>query len=457
MMTVQQAAGAVAGEWEGADACFTGVSTDSRTLAQGDLFVALTGPTFDGHDFVAEVGRKGAVAAMVQHDGANMGEAGISLIKVKNTRLALGQLAAHWRGQFPVPVVAVTGSNGKTTVKEMIASILRCAVGEAEQMNGSGSVLATEGNLNNDIGVPLMLLRLRKRHRYAVIEMGMNHIGEIAYLTRLAKPGVAVITNAGAAHVEGLGSVEAVARAKGEIFEGLDGNGTAVVNADDSYAPLWRQLAHGRRMLNFGLGRKAEVSARCQPETCGTRMTLILPGESEQVMLQVPGEHNVRNALAATAAAVALGVDAKAIAAGLAAFGGVKGRLQKKAGPGGAILLDDSYNANPDSVRAALEVLARAAGKKIFVLGDMGELGDGARSLHADIGREARAAGIDRLLTLGELSACATERFGAGATHFENIDELVAEVRKLLGSNVTLLVKGSRFMQMERVVRSIEP
>ena len=456
MMTVQEAAGILGGECEGADACFTGVSIDSRTLAHGDLFVALTGPTFDGHDFIAEVGRKGAAAALVQRDRKNRSGVEIPRIEVENTRLALGKLASYWRKRFPVTVIAVTGSNGKTTVKEMVASILRCAAGIAGQMNGSCEVLATEGNLNNDIGMPLMLLRLKDGHRYAVMEMGMNHAGEIAYLTHLAKPDVAVITNAGEAHVEGLGSVEAVARAKGEIFEGLDQQGIAVINADDPYASLWHELAGDRRVIDFGLENQAKVSARYQAEVASTRMMLILPGGSGELILQVPGEHNVRNALAAAAVGVALDLDIKSIVAGLAAFGGVKGRMQRKNGRAGSLLIDDTYNANPDSVRAALAVLARARGEKILVLGDMGELGADAGLLHVRIGREARAAGVDKLLTLGELSARAAEQFGRGASHSESIDELLVEVEKLLEPGVTLLIKGSRFMQMERVVRSIE-
>ena len=457
MMTVQNAARALHGEWRGEDVCFTAVGTDSRTAGYGDLFVALIGEKFDGHDFIAEVKKKGAAAAMVCLESAVKSQKPeIPLILVKDTRLGLGQLAAHWRSYFSIPVVAVTGSNGKTTVKEMIASILRRAVDASGRMDGSDKVLATEGNLNNDIGVPLMLLRLRKQHVYAVVEMGMNHAGEISYLTQLAKPGVAVITNAGAAHVEGLRSVQAVAYAKGEIFEGLDQHGIAVINADDPHAPLWRKLAGDRRVVDFGLDGGAEVSARYHLDFFGCKMTLILPGGVEEIELQVPGEHNVRNALAAAAVAVAMGINTKAIASGLGEFRGVNGRMQKKCGLHGATLIDDSYNANPESVRAALAVLAKAPGKKILVLGDMGELGDSARGFHERIGEEARLAGIDRLFTLGQLSAYAAAQFGPGARHFKKIEELLAEVESLLAADVTLLIKGSRFMQMERVVRHIE-
>jgi len=439
---------------------FTGVSTDSRALARGDLFVALVGPNFDGHDFIVQARDRGAMAALVQQDRLTGDqEYGIPLIQVQNTRLALGQLAAYWRKRFTVPLVAVTGSNGKTTVKEMIASILRRAAEQAAggvQTDTPDAVLATQGNLNNDIGMPLTLLRLRERHRYAVIEMGMNHPGEISYLTRLAKPSVALITNAGDAHIQGLGSVEAVARAKGEIFEGLGQQGIAVINADDLHNGLWRELAGGRQIIDFGLKSKAKVSAAYKLAFSGAQMTLILPQGIEEVTLQVPGEHNVRNALAAAAAAVAVGVPSKTIASGLSVFGGVKGRMQKKCGVRGATLIDDCYNANPDSVRAALAVLARAEGKKVLVLGDMGELGDKGREFHEQIGDEARIAGIDELMALGDLSAYAAEKFGSGARHFRKMEDLLADIETLPGPDVTLLIKGSRFMQMERVVKRLE-
>ncbi len=457
MMSVQDAARAVQGELSGENAYFTGVSTDSRTAGHGDLFIALVGDKFDGHDFIAEVKARGAAAAMVCHEfPAGLPKAGIPLIRVENTRLGLGKLAGYWRGQFDIPVVAVTGSNGKTTVKEMIACILRYAASTAAQAGGPDKVLATEGNLNNDIGVPLMLLRLRERHRYAVIEMGMNHAGEISYLTRLTRPDVALITNAGIAHVEDLSSVEAVARAKGEIFEGLHPYGTAVINADDPHASLWRKLAGDRRIMEFGFEDAPDVSARYQLDFFSARVSLVLPGGTQDVVLQVPGEHNVRNALAAAAASVALGAGLEAIASGLGEFNGVKGRMQKKRGLHGATLIDDSYNANPESVRAALSVLAKAGGKKILILGDMGELGHGARAFHERIGEETRAAGIDKLFTLGELSAYTAATFGPGARHFERMEELQSEVQGLLAPDVTLLIKGSRFMRMERVIKSIE-
>jgi UDP-N-acetylmuramoyl-tripeptide--D-alanyl-D-alanine ligase len=457
MMTMLEAARALHAPLIGEDALFTGVSIDSRSIKRGDLFVALKGPTFDGHDFIAQVRDKGSVGVLVDQDyGAKVTEGQISLIPVPDTRAALGQLAAHWRGHFNIPIVAVTGSNGKTSVKEMVALVLRHALGQGRQSDDCDRVLATEGNLNNDIGVPLMLLRLRESHCYAVIEMGMNHSGEIAYLTRLTRPHVAVITNAGQAHVGEVGSLDAVARAKGEIFEGLDPEGTAIINADDSYAPLWRGLAGDREVMDFALQSKACVTARYSRDLLAGGLELVLPGGVEKLALQVPGEHNVRNALAAAAAATSMGIGTLVIATGLNAFGGVKGRMQQKRGLRGATLIDDSYNANPDSVRAALAVLAKAEGEKILVLGDMGELGERARDFHERVGEEARSAGIDRLMAVGEFSAYTAEKFGEGARHFKKIEELIAEIENLVKPGATLLIKGSRFMQMERVVKHLE-
>ncbi|PXW85225.1 UDP-N-acetylmuramoyl-tripeptide--D-alanyl-D-alanine ligase [Nitrosomonas sp. Nm84] len=459
MMMAQEAAQVLHAEWNGKDALFTGVSTDSRTLRQGSLFIALTGENFDGSRFVGSAVEKGAVAIMINQVADNHDlPVNIPLLRVNDTRLGLGQLAAYWRSRFILPIVGVTGSNGKTTVKEMIAAILRqVAVHDAFKENGVfDQVLATEGNLNNDIGVPQMLLRLRQHHRYAVIEMGMNHIGEISYLTQLAKPTVALITNAGAAHIEGLGSVEAVARAKAEVFEGMDQQGVAVINADDAYAPLWRECAGSRQIMDFGLRERARINAKYQMHSLMSRIQLKLPDGITEVKLQVPGVHNIYNALAAAAAAAALGIKKELIATGLENFQGVQGRMQKKSGLHHARLIDDTYNANPESVRAALAVLAATEGKRILVLGDMGELGTAAIDLHRTIGRDARKAGLDQLLTLGELSAYAAEEFGKGAQHFNTLDELLNVAEHLLADDVTLLIKGSRFMQMERVVRQLE-
>ena len=447
MMLLSQAAQVLGGQLIGQDVLFSAVSSDSRAITAGDLFVALQGPNFDGSAFVASAAQSGAVAALVNTASYRGGEPPCPVLLVEDTRLALGHLAAHWRAQFAIPVVAVTGSNGKTTVKEMLASILRVAAGSAN------AVLATQGNLNNDIGVPLTLLKLRVLHRYAVIEMGMNHAGEIDYLTRLARPDVAIVNNAGSAHLAGLGSVEAVARAKGEIFNGLPPQGTAIINADDEYAPLWRELAGKRAAIEFGLEKNVAVHAQWRPQDYGAHADVNTPLGSFSALLQAPGVHNVRNALAATAAALALHTPLPAIAAGLEKFPGIAGRMQRKTALHGAVLIDDSYNANPSSLRAALKVLAQAAGKKILVLGDMGELGDDAARLHGEIGAEARKMGIHKLFALGELSGYAVEKFGSGARHFERIEDLLATLEQDLDADTTVLVKGSRFMKMERVVQ----
>ncbi|MHB1291181.1 MAG: UDP-N-acetylmuramoyl-tripeptide--D-alanyl-D-alanine ligase [Sulfuricella sp.] len=448
MLSLSAAAKALNAETSGADVTFSGVTTDSRAVAAGDLFVALKGERFDGHNYVKQVMVQGAVAALVERRDPAWGD--FPLLVVKDARLALGELAGHWRSRFTIPVAALTGSSGKTTVKEMIAAILRVQAGAADQ------VLATKGNLNNDIGMPLTLLGLRDTHRYAVIEMGMNHPGEIAYLSRIARPDVALIINAQAAHLAGLGTVEAVARAKGEIFEGLAANGTAVINADDLHAPLWQELAGAHRVIRFGLKQPAEVSASFKLQPLASEIEMVTPTGKFAVALPVPGEHNVRNALAAAAVAQALGVDNATVAAGLAKVASVKGRLQKNPCLHGATLIDDTYNANPGSVLAAIAVLAGMSGKKVLVLGDMGELGENARALHAEIGTAAKAAGIDLLFTLGDLSAAAAQAFGEGGRHFEYIEDLLHDIENRLAPDVTVLVKGSRFMQMERVVKSFE-
>lgn len=445
MMLLSQAAQILGATLAGGDVRFASVSTDSRKIEAGCLFIALRGENFDGAAFVENAARDGAAAAMVNADSYR-GNAPCPVLLVEDTRLALGRLAAHWRAQFEIPLVGLTGSNGKTTVKEMLASILREVTGSAD------AVLATQGNLNNDIGLPLTLLRLNAGHRYAVIEMGMNHPGEIEYLSRLADPDVAIITNASGAHLAGLGSVENVARAKGEIFAGLKPGGTAVLNADDEYAPLWHSLAQGHEVIEFGLKGYPSVLGKWRPEGFGAHISVLTPLGEYSATLQVPGEHNVRNALAATAAAVALDVPLEKIASGLEQFGGVAGRLQRKRARNGAVLIDDTYNANPSSMRAALGVLAQAAGKRIFVMGDMGELGEDAPRFHAEIGAAARHAGIQRLLALGELSREAVREFGAGGQHFADVESLYAELGGELSAETTVLVKGSRFMKMERVV-----
>jgi UDP-N-acetylmuramoyl-tripeptide--D-alanyl-D-alanine ligase len=423
----------------GPNLSFDGVTTDSRQVARGDLFVALRGGRFDGHAFADQALAAGAVAAMVE-DPDRVATRGASLILVDDTLQGLGRLAGAWRARFAPALAGVTGSNGKTTVKEMIAGILRAQAGDE-------AVLATSGNLNNAIGVPLMLLRLRSHHRYAVIEMGMNHLGEIRYLTKLAAPTVAVVTNAGTAHIGEVGSREAIAQAKGEIYEGLR-EGTAVINADDRFAGYWHGLNAGRRIVDFGFEQPAAVRG----SSSGPVLSVRTPDAAYELRLRVPGAHNAHNALAACAVACALAMPPAAVVHGLQEYEGSRARLQRRAGTGGSLVIDDTYNANPDSTRAAIAVLAAQPGTRILVLGDMGELGPEGPALHAEVGAEARRAGIDRLFALGPLSAETARAFGAAAHHFTEVDALVSELSPLLRAGVTVLVKGSRFMRMERVV-----
>jgi len=451
MMALSQAAAMTGGRVEGADVECISVSIDTRTLQPGAMYVALQGQNFDGHDFVDAAQRQGAAAAMVHRPVTHS----LPTLHVDDTRLALGRLAAAWRARHNIPVVAVTGSNGKTTVKEMVAAIL------AQR----GEVLATEGNLNNDIGVPLTLLRLRDSHYCAVIEMGANHPGEIAYVAQLTRPSVGVVTNAGAAHLEGFGSLEGVALGKGELFQALDADGVAVLNADDRFAPLWAQLIGARATLCFGVEQAADVSVVPGSEQMDigdaltTRFSLRTPAGDIPIRMQLCGRHNMSNACAATAAALAAGAGVADIQRGLAGLRAVKGRLQMKRVMAEVRVLDDTYNANPTSLRAALQVLAAAPGKKILVLGDMGELGTGAEGLHGELGEEARAAGVEQMFTVGELTRFTAQRFGAGARHFATQEELIAALRGELSTTpqqaITVLVKGSRRMQMERVVAAL--
>jgi UDP-N-acetylmuramoyl-tripeptide--D-alanyl-D-alanine ligase len=445
MMRLTDAAAMLGVPFSGTDAEVLRVSTDSRTIQPGDLFFALRGDKFDGGAYAARALQQGAVGVVLD---ARQAPDITTAIRVEDTRLALGTLAAAWRQRFSLPVIGITGSNGKTTVKEMLAAILRIEAGS------DAAVLSTEGNLNNDIGLPMMMLRLRAAHRFAVLEMGMNHAGEIDYLTRLARPNIAVVINALTAHIGFLGSVENIARAKGEIFNGLSDAGIAIFNADDAHSHLWRDQNAQRPIIDFGLAKPAKVLGHYEPTEFGSTLAINLPDGTLNVELQVPGEHNAMNALAAAAAAYALDIGYRSIAAGLSGFTGVKGRLQRKPALHGSTFIDDTYNANPDSVKAALAVLAQQPGKKLLVLGDMGELGQDAAAMHAQIGLAARAAGVDRLLALGDLSKETVGAFGAGAMHFERIQELLAELENALTPDTTVLVKGSRFMQMERVVNS---
>ena len=424
-----------------ADARFHGVCSDSRQVRAGQLFIALRGPTFDGHDFVAGAAASGAAAALV----SKRIEVPIAQIVVGDTLAAYGRLAQLWRSRFAIPTIALTGSNGKTTVKEMLRAILIEHTGTAD------AVLATEGNLNNAIGVPQMMCGLTHRHRVAVFEMGMNHRHEIDYLTRLVVPDVALVIMAGSAHIGELGSREAIAEAKGEIYGGLGARGTACVNLDDRFAGYWRGLVGDRRLVTFG----AAVGADVRGEPHGDGLRLGIGGAVRDVRLRVAGEHNRRNAIAAAAGAHALGVPLAAIVAGLGAFEGVAGRLRTYPGHHSATIIDDTYNANPDSMHAAIATLAGRPGQRILVLGDMGELGSGAAAMHREVGAAAKAAGIDALLAIGDMARQYADAFGVGATHYAELDALLADLAPRLAADATVLVKGSRFMRMERVVEKI--
>jgi UDP-N-acetylmuramoyl-tripeptide--D-alanyl-D-alanine ligase len=451
-MNLSEAAQLLDAELIGADTVFEGVSTDTRSLSSQQLFIALVGQRSDGHDFLSEAQARGAAGALVSHDIATA----LPCLRVPSPRQALMQLAQAWRARFDLPLVAVTGSNGKTTVKEMIAHILDQSLGQS--LGESRSVLATRGNLNNDLGVPLTLLRLGHEHRYAVIEMGANHLGEIAVLTALARPSVAVLTNAGPAHLEGFGDLDAVARAKGELFQGLSEGSTAVINADDPFCQFWRGLARGHRVLTFGLTNPADITGAnldLSPE--GTRFQLNTPAGGCEVVLGLIGRHNVMNALAVGAAAFALGVPLEALCRGLAHTVAVKGRLQLRCGAHGARLIDDTYNANPASLLSGMRALAAFPGERVLVLGDMAELGEGAERWHAEMGARAREFGINRLFATGVLGAIAAQSFGAGSAHFSDHEALIGALQGQLHSGMTLLVKGSRCMRMEQVVAALSP
>lgn len=439
--------GRILGGAQAAEQVVNGLTTDTRAIAQGQLFVALAGERFDAHDFLAAAVQAGAAGLLVSDEQRL--PAGVPAVLVADTRLALGQLAAAWRAQFTLPLIAVTGSNGKTTTKEMIASILETAY--------PGAVLATRGNFNNDIGLPLTLLGLHAGHRAAVVEMGMNQPGEIAYLTQLARPTVALVNNAQRAHLQGMGDLAEIAREKGSIFTGLAAAGVAVFNADDAQSAVWQAQvdAAGQRPLRFAVNQPAEVCGTLTQQGLDFLLALQTPAGEAQLVLPVPGRHNAVNALAATAACLAAGIALPQVVAGLQSFRGVKGRLQRRQGQQGAQILDDTYNANPDSVRAGIDVLASTIGKKILVLGDMGEIGEGSHQCHDEIGGYAKSQGVDRLYALGEASAQAVRNFGEGGRHFCNIDKLIAAVQKELAADTTVLVKGSRFMRMERVADAL--
>jgi UDP-N-acetylmuramoyl-tripeptide--D-alanyl-D-alanine ligase len=461
MMDTALAARAIAATLSGPNVTFDRVTTDSRALQAGDLFVALKGERFDGHDFVTQAFQRGASAAVVAADraGALAGRAAGSVLAVADPLAALGALAAFWRRRFTLPVVIVVGSNGKTTVKEMTAAILRAEF-------GAEPVLATAGNLNNQIGLPLTVLGLRAEHRVAVFEIGMNHAGETAALAGIAQPTIALINNAQREHQEFMKSVAEVAAEHAAALNALPVEGVATFNADDDFAHFWhgvvaRRNAEGASIAvrDFGLLASATVSARCRSQPWGSLVDVETPDGATSFELHAPGRHNVANAIAAIAAATAAGAGLAAVQRGLSAFRPLAGRLDTKTATEGAAVIDDTYNANPDSVRAAIAVLAHARGARWLLLGDMGEVGDQGVAFHREVGEYARAAGIDRLLTTGTLAAHAVASFGSGGEHFADVDALIAATNAKLrsdgASNVTLLVKGSRFMRMERVVAAL--
>ena len=457
------------GRLEGADATFTSVSSDTRTLGKDALFVALRGPNFNGNEFVAAAAASGACGALVDAQQA----VALPQIVVTDTQVALERAGNGWREQFAIPVIGVAGSNGKTTAKEMTAAIL----GQV------GHCLATRGNLNNHIGVPLTLLRIDPTHRFAVVEMGANRGGEVAALVRIARPTVGMITNAGAEHLEGFGSIEGVARAEGEMVEGLAPTATAVINADDEFANLWRGLTKAR-VVTFGVSSAADFKATDVRTTIGpegflTLFTLVCPLGSAAITLHMGGRHNVANALAAAAAASAAGAQLEHIVAGLGAMRAVAGRLQFKKALSGAWIIDDSYNANPSSMRAGIEVLAELDGPRWLVIGDMAELGDFAEIAHTEVGEFARARGVERMFAMGGLAKLAVDSFGSGAQWFPNSQSLAAALTEALAAassargpgpaqaaggmpagNPTsaqatsprVLIKGSRVNRLERVV-----
>ncbi|MDH5659970.1 MAG: UDP-N-acetylmuramoyl-tripeptide--D-alanyl-D-alanine ligase [Gammaproteobacteria bacterium] len=417
-----------------------GISTDTRTIKGGELFLALKGPNFDGHKFVKQAIDKGAVACVVEEEVDAE-----HIVIVNDTHEALGLLAKAWREKFNKPVFAITGSNGKTTVKEMIASIV-----SQKQL-----VMATHGNLNNDIGVPLTLFRLNESFDAAVIEMGANHSGEIKYLTNLTLPDVAVITNIGSAHLEGFGSLENTAKAKSEIFQGLSKSGIAIINADDQFSEMMKKAASQHKIISFGLENKADVMSQWESTTTGNMLKVTTPVGDCKIELKLLGRHNVMNALAAIAAAIAAKISLEQIVKGLEDLKPVNGRLQIKRGIKNSRIIDDTYNANPTSLHAALNVLHEFSGKRFLALGDMGELGDNANELHVEAGASAKEAGVDSLYSFGKLAAKAAKEFGRNGFCYDKHEDMIDALRNELSQDVTLLVKGSRSMHMENVVNAL--
>ncbi|MES2999025.1 MAG: UDP-N-acetylmuramoyl-tripeptide--D-alanyl-D-alanine ligase [Pseudomonadota bacterium] len=431
------------GQLIGQECSYTSVSLDSRSIKAGELFIAISGDSFDGHAFIGSAKDHGAVAALVE----KVVPSDIPLVLVKDTRKALGKLAKIHRERFSIPIIGLTGSCGKTTTKEMLRAIL----------SECGSVLASRKSFNNDIGVPLTLLDLTAQHQFAVIEMGANHLGEIAYLSQMSKPDIALITNIAPAHLQGFGSIELVAEAKSEIFLGLSPQGIAVINSDDYFANTWKHRLMHHRVIRFGLGETADFSAKNVhlDSQARAQFMLVTPKGKISIHLLLLGEHNLLNALAAAAVASQVGASLCDIKAGLEKMQGVPGRSMVLESRSGATIIDDTYNANPRSMTAALQLLAHYPGQHIFVMGDMEELGDNASYYHQKMGQLARELGIEHLYTYGKLTALTMQAFGASGKHYSSQEALIQALKPLLQKGVTVLIKGSRHARMEKVVSAL--
>ncbi len=450
-MMLSACAAIVQGKLIGKDVALTGVSIDARVIKPNQLYIAIKGHNFDGNDFVEQAEKAGAIAAIV-HEGVSTL---LPHIVVEDTRVALARLAGAWRvslseNENSLSIVGVTGSNGKTTAKEMVAAILGV----------KDAVLFTQGNLNNDIGVPLTLFRLTEQDRYAVIEMGANHIGEIAYTSHFAKADVVIITNAGAAHLEGFGSLEGVAKAKGEIVETLGEDGVAVLNRDDGYFNYWKSVAGNRKIISFGLSEEADVTAKVtkigiKNNSFVSTFDLFTAQGTAEVNLKLAGQHNVLNALAAAAATLALGIDLAQVKAGLEGIKPVVGRMQPLVGRLGSTVIDDTYNANSDSLKVGLDVLSQLEGRHWLVLGAFGELGPQSAKIHKGIAEVIKSSGVNRLFAVGADTKNTVQAFGLGATFYEKQEDLIAELKQEIRGDEVILIKGSRAQRMENVAAAL--
>ncbi len=446
LMTLHQINDIVAGELTGADVSINKISIDTRTLQAGNLYLAIIGDKYDGHDFVDQAEKSGAVAVLLEQNV----DTPLPKIIVPDTRLALAKIAGAIRNKIALPVCAITGSNGKTTVKEMVAAILSV----------NAQVLSTQGNFNNDIGVPLTLMRLENHHDFAVIEMGANHPGEIAYTGQFVRPDISIITNVGSAHLEGFGSTEGVAQAKSEIIQCLPQNGTAVLNIDDPFFPFWLEVAGKREVITFGFSETAnitatEITSKIEQNQFVTTFNLITNKREIPVSLHLAGKHNVLNALAAISACLSLRISLEQIQQGLGAMKPVTGRLEPLVSEKGNIIINDTYNANPSSLEAALEVLQNCPGESWVILGAFGELGPDSKKIHADLGQLIKSGNVVRLLAVGSDAESTASTFGKGASFFSTQNELIQTLLSEITGNETLLIKGSRTQEMEKVTEAL--